>query len=242
MIAAAAQQPDSPSPLPPAPCSEARYGALLAPYLADPANLFIISSDFCHWGSRFSYTFYDNTKVGGWGHGSWSGHTCSMCHWPCRAVALDKIANRQVNCCLPLLQYVSLAMHHACAVVAWHEAAVHLLCPSATHRAAAALTDLLPLLLLPLLPLQGAIWESIQWLDHEGLRAIESGDAGAFREYLAQYRNTVCGRHPIAVLLNMLPHCSAKFSISTQCYDQSSKCMRTSDSSVSYVAAIVAPA
>jgi AmmeMemoRadiSam system protein B len=35
---------------------EAYYGKLLSPYLADPSNLFIISSDFCHWGSRFSFT------------------------------------------------------------------------------------------------------------------------------------------------------------------------------------------
>lgn len=38
---------------------EATYGAILAPYLADPQNLFVISSDFCHWGKRFSYTYYD---------------------------------------------------------------------------------------------------------------------------------------------------------------------------------------
>lgn len=38
-------------------------GALLAPYLDDPSNLFVISSDFCHWGSRFSYTFYDQSQV-----------------------------------------------------------------------------------------------------------------------------------------------------------------------------------
>lgn len=29
---------------------EKAYGELLAPYLADPSNLFVISSDFCHWG------------------------------------------------------------------------------------------------------------------------------------------------------------------------------------------------
>ena len=28
---------------------EKEYGRLLAPYLADKENLFIISSDFCHW-------------------------------------------------------------------------------------------------------------------------------------------------------------------------------------------------
>lgn len=38
--------------------TEAEYGALLAPYLTDPSNLFVISSDFCHWGSRFRYTHY----------------------------------------------------------------------------------------------------------------------------------------------------------------------------------------
>lgn len=26
------------------------YGQILAPYVADPSNLFVISSDFCHWG------------------------------------------------------------------------------------------------------------------------------------------------------------------------------------------------
>lgn len=44
-----------------APDVEATYGTLLAPYLADPQNLFVISSDFCHWGKRFSYTHYDES-------------------------------------------------------------------------------------------------------------------------------------------------------------------------------------
>lgn len=43
--------------------SEATYGRILAPYLNDPSNVFVISSDFCHWGSRFSFMFYDQTKV-----------------------------------------------------------------------------------------------------------------------------------------------------------------------------------
>lgn len=38
--------------------AEAQYGSLLAPYLSDPSNIFVISSDFCHWGSRFRYTYY----------------------------------------------------------------------------------------------------------------------------------------------------------------------------------------
>jgi predicted class III extradiol MEMO1 family dioxygenase len=28
---------------------ESYYGSLLAPYLADPENFFVVSSDFCHW-------------------------------------------------------------------------------------------------------------------------------------------------------------------------------------------------
>lgn len=43
---------------------EATYGELLAPYLADSQNLFVISSDFCHWGKRFSYTYYDESCGG----------------------------------------------------------------------------------------------------------------------------------------------------------------------------------
>lgn len=42
---------------------EAQYGALLGPFLDDPGNLFVISSDFCHWGTRFSYTFYNAEKA-----------------------------------------------------------------------------------------------------------------------------------------------------------------------------------
>ncbi len=29
---------------------QAEYGKIFGPYLADPENLFVISSDFCHWG------------------------------------------------------------------------------------------------------------------------------------------------------------------------------------------------
>lgn len=29
---------------------QAEYGEIFGTYLADPENLFVISSDFCHWG------------------------------------------------------------------------------------------------------------------------------------------------------------------------------------------------
>ncbi|RMZ75966.1 hypothetical protein DV737_g5057, partial [Chaetothyriales sp. CBS 132003] len=39
--------------------TEVALGKLLAPYVADAeSNAFVISSDFCHWGSRFQYTYY----------------------------------------------------------------------------------------------------------------------------------------------------------------------------------------
>lgn len=40
---------------------ETLYGQIFSKYLADPKNLFIISSDFCHWGQRFRYTFYERS-------------------------------------------------------------------------------------------------------------------------------------------------------------------------------------
>jgi len=38
---------------------EEKYGKLLAPYLMREGTAFVISSDFCHWGKRFSYTPYN---------------------------------------------------------------------------------------------------------------------------------------------------------------------------------------
>lgn len=38
---------------------ESEYGRVFSKYLADPDNLFVISSDFCHWGSRFHYQYYE---------------------------------------------------------------------------------------------------------------------------------------------------------------------------------------
>ncbi|KAJ2845235.1 hypothetical protein IWW36_004866 [Coemansia brasiliensis] len=37
---------------------ELYYGESLSDYLYKEENLFIISSDFCHWGHRFGYTYY----------------------------------------------------------------------------------------------------------------------------------------------------------------------------------------
>lgn len=41
--------------------SSKAYALSLLPFLRDPQTLFVISSDFCHWGRRFEYTYYDKS-------------------------------------------------------------------------------------------------------------------------------------------------------------------------------------
>jgi AmmeMemoRadiSam system protein B len=50
------------------PTAEAQLGAYLAPYLSDPSNIFVISSDFCHWGQRFRYTYYRSADASSASH------------------------------------------------------------------------------------------------------------------------------------------------------------------------------
>lgn len=49
----------------------------------------------------------------------------------------------------------------------------------------------------------GAIYKSIEALDHMGMDAIETGDPEIFEKYMKEYGNTICGRHPISVFLNV---------------------------------------
>merc|ERR1719277_1639708 len=46
---------------------ELEVAKILAPYMLNPENFFVISSDFCHWGKRFRYTHYDKQ----WGGTIW---------------------------------------------------------------------------------------------------------------------------------------------------------------------------
>lgn len=43
---------------------EQAYGKILAPYLDDNETLFVISSDFCHWGEDFDYMPHDKAAFG----------------------------------------------------------------------------------------------------------------------------------------------------------------------------------
>ncbi|KAL9932105.1 hypothetical protein V8E36_009166 [Tilletia maclaganii] len=161
---------------------EALYGKVLAPYLKDPANLFVVSSDFCHWGSRFNYTYYHAP--------------------PSEPIKLSSRTK-----------------------------------PSQSTP----------------------IHASIRALDGEGMLAItynngdNSNEAGRktatqahdeFASYLRATKNTVCGRHPIGVLLGALAALEQGDSgFQSECrftrYEQSSECMSLHDSSVSYASAFV---
>ncbi|KAI8321335.1 UPF0103-domain-containing protein [Martensiomyces pterosporus] len=144
---------------------EEQYGELLAPYLASEENLFVISSDFCHWGGRFRFTYYKDSETS-------------------RALNLSSRAAR----------------------------------PSGTP-----------------------IWESIKRLDEAGMEVIARSDHKGFRQYLDETENTICGRHPIGVLLAAVNHLYPDGQQGPRLrfvkYDQSSKVLDPSDSSVSYASA-----
>ncbi|KAG4306485.1 hypothetical protein PORY_000473 [Pneumocystis oryctolagi] len=141
---------------------EQLYGELLAPYIGDPKNRFVISSDFCHWGRRFAYTYYKEPGQ------------------PSRELSRSVF-------------------------------------PSSTCP----------------------IHVSIEQCDKEGMRKIEEGEHSKFIEYLSKTRNTICGRHPISVMLCALKEAKIQEKFQFIYYAQSSQCKTISDSSVSYATAIV---
>jgi AmmeMemoRadiSam system protein B len=83
------------------------------------------------------------------------------------------------------------------------------------------------------------IHKSIELLDKQGMEAIEKLDTEDWYTYLKKYKNTICGRHPIGVLLQAMKHLGSKHSLKFVHYAQSSQCTTLSDSSVSYAVAVV---
>lgn len=151
--------------------SEALYGEILAPYLADPENLFVISSDFCHWGQRFRYTYFD--KSFGPIHKSIEN--------------LDKTVRK-----------LSVKKKN-------------------TEK----------------------VLKIIKKKLFQGMNIIETLNPTAFSDYLKKYNNTICGRHPIGVLLQAVKCLDSrgyKMNLKFLQYAQSSQCYHMSDSSVSYAA------
>ncbi|KAF8168056.1 MEMO1 family [Crassisporium funariophilum] len=156
--------------------SEAFFGNILAPYLASDDTFFVISSDFCHWGTRFSYTYYYPEPA------------------PSEAPGIRLSRNTA---------------------------------PSTTYP----------------------IYESITRLDHEAMDLLTlppstATDAHAhFSEYLSRTKNTICGRHPIGVLIGALSSLENSNEIKPTLkwvrYEQSSHCHTIRDSSVSYASAYI---
>lgn len=85
------------------------------------------------------------------------------------------------------------------------------------------------------------IWQGIERLDREAMTIIESGDHSAYSRYQLRTENTICGRHAIAILMIALAYCTAStgrvFTSRFVRYKQSSRCVKMSDSSVSYASA-----
>ena len=115
----------------------------------DDKTLFIISSDFCHWGKRFGFVYYDKSF--------------------------------------------------------------------------------------------STIWESTENLDKAGVELIKKFDSKSFSDFIQKYKNTICGRGPITIMLGMFEIYKKKNPDKTfkgeLCeYKQSGKVTSMDDSAVSYAA------
>jgi AmmeMemoRadiSam system protein B len=113
----------------------------LAKYLDNPSIFFAISSDFCHWGTRFDYTPYKKDF--------------GPIHKYIEALDFEGI---KVN---------TLAHYNS---------------PRAPHILAS--------------------------------QCIQKKDPALFHSYLKRTKNTICGRHPIAVLLNAIESAQTDFEVS----------------------------
>ncbi|KAK3935460.1 MEMO1 family [Diplogelasinospora grovesii] len=157
---------------------EKAFGDILAPYLKDPENAFIISSDFCHWGRRYKYRplLYDG-----------------------------KLQNQDVD-------------------------------PSFTLKVSTGVLERLTVDNPP-------IHEIIKTLDDISLDAVQSGVHDNFYKNCRETGNSVCGRHPIGIVMaametaaeDGLPDEKGRFKVIH--YDRSNLVNNPGEFSVSYVAA-----
>jgi len=157
------------------------FGQLLSPYLKDPENAFIVSSDFCHWGSRFSYRpVYSDGGV------------------------------RNID---------------------------------ARSSASSLPVDTNMLSNTTAGPDGPPIHEVIRVLDEMAMDAVISGVHSNFYTTVQETENTVCGRHPIGVVLACLESIGedgqedGKGKFKFVQYQRSNLVKRTNDFSVSYASA-----
>ncbi|OQD77866.1 hypothetical protein PENDEC_c002G00776 [Penicillium decumbens] len=175
--------------------TEQAFGTLLAPYLADPSNAFVISSDFCHWGLRFRYTYYvpQAPKPG-----------------PRLPMSSDILPQPGMDPDNVRESIESVSAGHALQRrdrISNQEPAIH---------------------------------ESISAFDIATMTAITTGSAKTFLDTIDRTGNTVCGRHPIGVIMAALEIVTAgkqgRFHFLR--YERSSDVLDVNDSSVSYVSAL----
>ncbi len=83
------------------------------------------------------------------------------------------------------------------------------------------------------------IHQFIEEMDRKGMDLIQLKDPGAFASYLKETRNTICGRHAIAVWLNAVSApTDSNLEVRFVNYAQSSAVTSRKESSVSYAAAV----
>ncbi|EEH40092.1 DUF52 domain-containing protein [Paracoccidioides lutzii Pb01] len=196
------------------PAAEAAFGSVLAPYLADPSNAFIISSDFCHWGLRFGHTYYvPNARK------------------PAESLPLS-----YPQLPLPSTSDAGVAAEAIEAVAGGISLKV-----KDKDRVRKGVAG------VPL------IHESISACDVACMTAIASGETRGFLDALRKTGNTICGRHPIGVVMAGLEivrgskegggKLDAVDGEMQKCrfhfirYERSSDVVAVGDSSVSYVSA-----
>jgi len=75
----------------------------------------------------------------------------------------------------------------------------------------------------------GPIYKSIEKLDRTGMELIEVQDAEGFHQYLKKFKNTICGRHPIGVLLQTITASKLKYKVEFVSYAQSNQATSEKD-------------
>lgn len=134
------------------------FGRVLSKYFDDPASLFIISSDFCHWGHRFRFT-------------------------------PNEFPDCKPGCTFP---------------------------PESING-------------------------KIEALDRQGMDLIARQDAEGFSKYLQTSGNTICGRNPILIFMEILRNSRNKHQVEFVHYSQSNEVPSIpsrDDSCVSYAAGV----
>lgn len=86
----------------------------------------------------------------------------------------------------------------------------------------------------------GQIFECIEKLDRRAMALIEATDIDGLHKYFDETENTICGRHPITVMLNAIKAAGCKFETKFVHYSQSNQVKHTHEFSVSYASAYAA--